>query len=89
MAAAGDVFGTGSEFHGDGGFVDEFTCVSADDVDSKDSIGCFISENFDEAIGLTCGTSSSVRGKTETAGFVFDSSGFLSVFVGSRRSDFR
>ena len=89
VAAASDVFAARSEFHGDGGFVDEFSRMRSNDVNSEDSICGFVGEYLNEAISVSRSTSATVGGEAEASGFVFDSRLLQSVLIGTGRCNFR
>ena len=89
VATAGDVFAAGTEFHRNGGFVDEFARMRSDDVNSKDSICDLVGKNFYESVGVSGGTSAAVRGEIETAGSVLNSGLPESVLIGARGDNFR
>ena len=88
VAAAGDVFAAGTEFHRNSGFVDEFARMGSNDVNSEDSVCGLVGEYLYESVGVSGGTSPTVRGEIETTGSVFDTGLLQSVLIGARRCNF-
>lgn len=53
VAATSDVFTAGTEFHGNSGFVDQFSRMRSNDVDSQNAIRDFVGEDLNETISVS------------------------------------
>ncbi len=88
VAGEGKILGGGPKFHGDADFVDKFAGGGADDVGTKDAVGVFVGEDFDETVALKYRLGAGIAHEGEFADFVGMTGVLERLFGSTDRCDF-